>query len=1067
MKKNNTFLRATLLIVAIWLMQPERDSLAEVVLDGTVGPVGQLAGPNYAVTPDLGRQVGGNLFHSFGEFNLASGESATFSGPSTVTTIIARVTGGHPSSLDGKISSTIANADLFFMNPAGLLLGPNATLELQGSFHATTADFIRFQDGALMQAERGKTSSLTSAPPAAFGFLDRTSYGPIRSQALLEAPEGKTLSLVGGELTTERGTLFAPGGAIRLTAVASAGEADLVAGALADHTFTRLGEISLKRDSGDYRAYPGGGYHSLATLDATGASGAGSVFIRAGNLTLVDAGIDSINFTPNPGGVIDLKVSDTIALRHDAAILSEAYYSSGHGSRIAIDTGTLKLGQEDERFYTGTIKSSNRSRSSGGGGDISLKADTIIISQYSYTDFYAPDPGLRQSGIYSETNGAGSGGAIAIEAGKLALTLMGQIKTSTSSTGKGGDLTLKTDELSIANQILGRYASGIYSEAFSSGTGGAIAIHTGTLDLLDSGLIRSSRADGRGLGGDIAITANAVTVSGMNAFQNFEDNALVDHYIRSGIGTETGSGYGSATAGKITLNTKTLTVADGGTIVSISLENSWGKSGDIEINAQDIMVTGTRPAFGVVSNIGSETMGYKAAGDIRIATGTLTLAATGLVNTNAWAGSQGNAGNIAITADTITISDYYQSGGRHSTVSRSGITSESFAWGSPGTIEVATKSLRLENGGIISTSAPKTAFGLNSVGNAGQISITAQEIAISGGFASATTLYPSAILSETWGFGNAGGITILTGSLNLSALGTIGTTVWAHDGNGGAITITGTTVSVAGGGQGPNGWTSSGVRSETWSEGHAGAITLNTNALHLAESGSISTDTHSAGAGGVIAIATDTLLATGGGAISSRATGSGAAGDVAVVAASEITLAGGAITTAAANGDGGNIQVAAGRLVHLDHGQIFTSVQGGAGNGGNIEIDPQYVILDHGLISANAFGGNGGNIHLTAGTYLADPASQVTASSALAISGEIRIDSPASDVGSAVALLPVGFRLDLALNRNSCAARNAENASSLVYTGKSRALPGEGVGGIDGPDEEEREGGDGRHQPPE
>src|SRR5438105_4699091 len=74
---------------------------AAVATDGSVGHARSLSGPNFAVTPDLGKQVGGNLFHSFRQFDLARGETATFSGPTSVHHVLARVTGGAASNIDG------------------------------------------------------------------------------------------------------------------------------------------------------------------------------------------------------------------------------------------------------------------------------------------------------------------------------------------------------------------------------------------------------------------------------------------------------------------------------------------------------------------------------------------------------------------------------------------------------------------------------------------------------------------------------------------------------------------------------------------------------------------------------------------------------------------------------------------------------------------------------------------------------------------------------------------------------------------------------------------------------
>src|SRR4051794_39684567 len=91
---------------------------AGITTDGSLGPVSTLSGPNFMVPSSLGRIAGGNLFHSFGQFGLGQGESATFSGPGSVHNILARVTGGQVSSIDGTIHSTIAGANLYLLNPA-------------------------------------------------------------------------------------------------------------------------------------------------------------------------------------------------------------------------------------------------------------------------------------------------------------------------------------------------------------------------------------------------------------------------------------------------------------------------------------------------------------------------------------------------------------------------------------------------------------------------------------------------------------------------------------------------------------------------------------------------------------------------------------------------------------------------------------------------------------------------------------------------------------------------------------------------------------------------------------
>src|SRR5262249_21688725 len=116
--------------------------------------------------------VGGNLFHSFSQFNLNNSQSATFTGPSNVQNILARVTSGSPSSIDGTIRSNIQGASLFFMNPAGVLFGQHAQLDVSGSFAVTTANYLNLVGGGRFNANLGGGDVLTSAPVGAFGFLN-------------------------------------------------------------------------------------------------------------------------------------------------------------------------------------------------------------------------------------------------------------------------------------------------------------------------------------------------------------------------------------------------------------------------------------------------------------------------------------------------------------------------------------------------------------------------------------------------------------------------------------------------------------------------------------------------------------------------------------------------------------------------------------------------------------------------------------------------------------------------------------------------------------------------------
>ena len=86
---------------------PRVASAQHITVDGRFSPAQTLVGPNYSITANLGKQVGSNLFHSFGQFGLATGESAAFSGPATISNVIGRVTGGMSFRSMGKFSPTL------------------------------------------------------------------------------------------------------------------------------------------------------------------------------------------------------------------------------------------------------------------------------------------------------------------------------------------------------------------------------------------------------------------------------------------------------------------------------------------------------------------------------------------------------------------------------------------------------------------------------------------------------------------------------------------------------------------------------------------------------------------------------------------------------------------------------------------------------------------------------------------------------------------------------------------------------------------------------------------------
>jgi len=149
---------------------------ADVILDGSIGSgglgdsVSAGGGFTYNITPELGQQAGSNLFHSFSQFNIGIGEHANFSGPAAVSNLVSRVTGGE-SSIAGKITASISGASLWLVNPAGFLFTNGAVVDVDGTFHLSTGDFVEFSDGARYFSSLSASSTLSTSDITSFGFL--------------------------------------------------------------------------------------------------------------------------------------------------------------------------------------------------------------------------------------------------------------------------------------------------------------------------------------------------------------------------------------------------------------------------------------------------------------------------------------------------------------------------------------------------------------------------------------------------------------------------------------------------------------------------------------------------------------------------------------------------------------------------------------------------------------------------------------------------------------------------------------------------------------------------------
>jgi hypothetical protein len=194
----------------------------------------------------------------------------------------------------------------------------------------------------------------------------------------------------------------------------------------------------------------------------------------------------------------------------------------------------------------------------------------------------------------------------------------------------------------------------------------------------------------------------------------------------------------------------------------------------------------------------------------------------------------------------------------------------------------------------------------------------------------------------------------------------------------------------------------------------------------------------SSGHGGDIAVDAYQVQLTAGAAISAASDGTGNAGNITIAVHDTLLSHDSTVTTQASQSDGGNIHLTAPHMIRLRDSQLTATVGGGPATvGGNISIDPQFVVLQNGQIVANAFEGRGGNIRIAAGVLLADPASRIDASSQRGINGQVNLQAPVTSLSGPVAPLPQAFAQTAGLLRNRCAARLHEGTvGSLVERGR-------------------------------
>lgn len=1031
---------------------------AQVVTDGTTGDATTLTGPDVEIGAELGTETGNNLYHSFLEFSIETGGSATFTGPGNIENIVGRVTGGKISSIDGLLASTIPGASLFLFNPAGVVFGPNASLDVTGSFHVSTADELVSEDGSRFSATNPDINGFTVAKPESFGFLGADPAGIAFAGSQLTVGQGETLSVVGGDIEIDGAALFVDQGEVNVLAADGAAEANLTTGELSG------------ADGGDITVTGGG-------LVASIGDGGGTVRIEGGEFVVDQA---SSVFSRNDGaadGDVGVSIDTASTEITGGSLVVTSAQGDGRG-------GDLDINSESIEISGGSLVEVN-SQADGRSGDANLEAETIQVadgSQIVSNTLASGDGGNLN--IRGETvtfvNGAsaqtlaqadGNGGAINIVSDDLTVTDNARIASSSSGSGNGGDIEFSGETVTFQN------GGATLAVVNGSGDGGKISVAADDLTLNDGAIATLVNETGLGKGGDVLIVAGSIEVlagdaGGQSAISTatFGASDAGDIDIRAGSlladGNDRRSGAsvssltdnsngrggqirldidqivllgggsifadpsgGSAESASIDIVADTVFVDDagGGNLTGITLTFQNGGSGDGESGGIVIRASDIELQNGAI--IATTTTDASDAGDILIIAENLSLGGRGgsirtQINTDSSLEASGDAGRLTIVADTIDL-------GGDSEISSSTIGS-----GNAGVIEITTKrSLTLQDEGEIETSSFIT-----STGNAGSIFINAGALSI---------LDSGSIASSTFGSGNAGSISVNAQTALLDARNGDSFSGITTQGGPGSTGDAGEIVLVIDDLVIKN---TSQITSSGFGSGNAGDISVTSETITIDDGqGSIDASTGIAtsiqlqpgtepddrGDAGAIVIEADQLILRGDDAeIASTNDGAGAAGTIDLWLAEGLVLDNGAdIVTLSESGGGGGITIRADDYVTVTgpNGVISSTVANDDGDAGDILIETSVLGLGDSSILAQADAGSGGDIQVSVNDLILSPTAEINAEAgATGVDGTVAVSSPETDVSGGLVAFDGRFLDVSSLLRERCAARRADESSSFT-----------------------------------